>query len=133
MRDLGLVAAGGVVGALARYGLSDAFPVEPGRFPVTTFAINVAGAFMLGVLLEWLLKHRTIEHWARFLVGVGTLGAFTTFSTFATETVVLIRDGHVAIAAAYAVGSMVAGVAAVLLGLASAGWRAAPVPPEGES
>jgi fluoride exporter len=132
-RDLALVSAGGAVGALARYGLSDAFPTEPGRFPVTTFAINVSGAFVLGALLEWLVRHRSIDHWARFFAGVGVLGAFTTFSTFATETVVLTRDGHGATAAVYVVTSVLAGTAAVLAGLVAAGWRRPPVPAEGES
>ena len=132
-RDLALIGAGGAIGALARYGLSDAFPGEPGRFPTTTFAINVAGAFLLGVLLEWLVRHRSVEHWARFFAGVGALGAFTTFSTFATEVVELARDGHGAIAAVYALASVVAGLAAVLAGLVTAGWRTPPVPAEGES
>jgi CrcB protein len=132
-RDLALISAGGVLGALARYGLSDAFPPEPGRFPVTTFAINVSGAFVLGALLEWLVRHRTLEHWARFFVGVGVLGAFTTFSTFATEVVLLARDGHGATAAVYAVSSVLVGLSAVLAGLVAAGWRRAPVPAEGES
>jgi CrcB protein len=132
-RDLALIASGGAIGALARYGLSDAFPAEPGRFPVTTFTINVVGAFLLGVLLEWLVRHRSIEHWARFFAGVGVLGAFTTFSTLATEVVELTRDGHGAIAALYAVASVVAGLAAVVAGLVTAGWRTPPVPAEGES
>jgi CrcB protein len=132
-RDVALVAGGGTIGALARYGVTEAFPVEPGRFPVTTFAVNVAGALVLGALLEWLVRHRSIEHWARFFIGVGTLGAFTTFSTFATEIVVLSRAGHAGVAAAYAVASLAVGVAAVVMGLATAGWRAPPVPPEGES
>jgi CrcB protein len=132
-RDLALVAVGGAGGALARYGISDAFPVSPGRFPVTTFAINVAGAFCLGALLEWLVRHRSIDHWARFLLGVGVLGAFTTFSTFATELAVLARDGRGALAAAYAIATVATGIAAVFLGLVAAGWRTPPVPPEGES
>lgn len=132
-REVALVAAGGALGALARYGISDAFPVAPGRFPATTFAINVSGAFVLGALLEWLVRHRTIDHWARFLLGVGVLGAFTTFSTFATEIVELGRDGHGLLAATYATVSVLAGLAAVLLGLIATGWRAPPVPPEGES
>lgn len=93
----------------------------------------MAGAFVLGVLLEWLVRHRSIEHWARFFVGVGVLGAFTTFSTFATEIVVLARDGHGAVAAVYAISSVVAGLAAALAGLVTAGWRTPPVPAEGES
>ena len=128
-----LVGAGGAVGALGRYATSQAFPVSPGHFPFTTFAINVTGAFALGGLLEWLVRHRSIDHWARFFVGIGVLGAFTTFSTFATETVVLARDGHAAIAVLYAAGSVAAGLVAALLGLIAAGWRVPPVPPEGES
>lgn len=128
-----LVALGGALGAGARYELLQAFPVHPGRLPLTTGCINVGGAFLLGVLLEWLARHRTVEHWARWLVGVGVLGAFTTFSTFAVEVTLLARDDHVLLALAYAVGLIVAGVAAAVAGLVVAGWRRAPVPSEGES
>ena len=132
-RELLLVAAGGMVGALARYGLAEAAPIEAGRFPVTTLAINITGAFLLGVLLEWLTRHRDLEHWMRFMVGVGVLAAFTTFSTFMVEVVQLARDGHLATALVYAGTSLVAGIAAVVTGLYVSGWRAPPVPEEGES
>lgn len=130
---LPLIAAGGAIGALARYGVVEAFPVEAGHFPVTTFGLNVIGAFLLGVLLEWLVRHRSIDHWARFALGIGVLGAFTTFSTFATEIAELARDDHGLLAAGYASASVVAGLGAVVLGLVAAGWRTPPVPPEGES
>jgi CrcB protein len=133
-RALGLVALGGAVGALARYGLSRAFPVGAGTFPTTTFLINVSGAFILTVLLEWLVRRGTPEHWLRLLIGVGVLGAFTTFSTFATELAQLWRDHERTMAVAYAVASVAAGVLAVVLGLLVTGWRrAAPLPDEGES
>jgi CrcB protein len=132
-RELALVALGGIVGTLARYGIGEAAPVEAGRFPFTTFSINVAGAFVLGVLLEWLTRHRDLEHWMRFALGVGVLGAFTTFSTFMVEVVELCRDRHVATALAYAAASLVAGMAAAVVGLAVSGWRGAPLPTEGES
>lgn len=128
-----LVALGGAVGAGARYELLQAFPVHPGRLPITTGAINVAGAFLLGVLLEWLIRHRDEHHWARPLVGVGVLGAFTTFSTFTAELALLARDGHTGLAVAYGLGSLVVGIGAVLAGLLAAGWRRPPVPGEGES
>ncbi|HSO95459.1 MAG TPA: fluoride efflux transporter CrcB [Acidimicrobiia bacterium] len=131
--DVLLVALGGAVGAAARYGLLQAFPVQPGRLPLTTGAINVGGAFVLGVLLEWLVRHRDESHWARPLVGVGVLGAFTTFSTFAVELARLARDGHTVLAVAYGLGSLVVGIGAVLAGLVAAGWRRPPVPAEGES
>lgn len=134
-RELALVGAGGALGALVRYGVSEAAPVAAGRFPWATFAVNVAGAFLLGALLEWLTRHRDLEHWMRFAVGVGALGALTTFSTFTVEVVVLARDGHGATALVYALTSAAAGLAAVLAGLVAAGWRgrSEPVPPEGES
>jgi fluoride exporter len=133
-RALGLVALGGALGALARYGLSRAFPVGAGTFPVTTFVINVTGAFVLTVLLEWLVRRGTPEHWLRLLIGVGVLGAFTTFSTFATELALLWRDHERTTAVAYAVASVVAGVLAVVLGLLVTGWpREAVHTDEGES
>ncbi len=123
-----------MVGTLARYGISRAAPVEPGRFPVTTFAINVAGAFVLGVLLEWLTRHRDLEHAMRFLVGVGALGAFTTFSAFMVDAVEHVRDGHAALALGYAAATLLVGTAAALVGLYVSGWRpAATIPAEGES
>jgi fluoride exporter len=128
-----LVAVGGALGAAARYELLMAFPVHPGRFPLTTGSINVGGAFLLGFLLEWLTRHRDLDHWARWLLGVGGLGAFTTFSTFTVELVLLGRDGHGLLAFAYAAVSLLAGVAAVFVGLVAAGWRRPPVPSEGES
>jgi CrcB protein len=129
-----LVAVGGAAGALARYGLSCAFPVATGHFPTTTLLINLSGAFLLGALLEALLRRGRPDHWLRMLGGVGVLGAFTTFSTLANETALLGRDGHTATAVAYDAASLVGGVAAVVLGLVVAGWRyRPPLLDEGES
>jgi len=94
-RALLIVAVGGAVGALARYGLSRAFPVAPGTFPATTFVINVTGAFALAFLLESLLRRGAPDHWLRLLVGVGVLGAFTTFSTMATEIALVLAGFRV--------------------------------------
>ncbi|MBM3659532.1 MAG: CrcB family protein [Actinobacteria bacterium] len=128
-----LVALGGAVGALARHGLARAFPVGPGTFPTTTFVINVSGAFVLAVLLESLLRRGTPDHWLRLLAGVGILGGFTTFSTMAAELALLWRDGDHALAAVYATATVVAGIAAVVLGLWAAGFRRTPVPDEDEA
>jgi CrcB protein len=130
---LALIGLGGALGAAARYEFTLALPVHSGHFPFTTFAINISGAFLLGALLEWLVRHRDETHWARWLVGVGLLGAFTTFSTMAVELTLLARDGHALTAIVYATASLAAGVAAVILGLVVAGWRRPPVPAEGES
>lgn len=133
-RALGLVAVGGIVGALARYGLLRAFPVGAGTFPTTTLVVNITGAFVLTVLLELLVRWGTPDHWLRLLLGVGVLGAFTTMSTFATELALLWRDHERATAIEYALASVVGGALAVLLGLVVSGWRpTTPLPDEGES
>jgi CrcB protein len=130
---LALISLGGAFGAAARYELTLVFPIHAGRFPFTTFAINISGAFLLGALLEWLARNRDETHGARWFIGVGGLGAFTTFSTMAVELSLLARDGHTFLAVAYATASLAVGVAAVFLGLLAAGWRHTPVPAEGES
>ena len=118
-----LVAIGGAVGAVARYELTVEFPVHAGRFPYTTFSINIAGALLLGFLLEWLTRHRPRDAMLRPLLAIGVLGAFTTFSTVCTETVLLGRDGHVGLAAAYVLLTLAVGLAAVVVGLRGAGWN----------
>ena len=136
-RALALVAAGGAIGALGRYGLVKAFPVGPGPFPTTTFLINVVGAFVLAALLGTLQRRGTPDHWARLVVGVGVLGAFTTFSTMAVELAGLWRDGHEGTALLYATASLIVGIGAVFAGLRVVGLRGgslrAPVPAEDES
>jgi CrcB protein len=133
-RALGLVAVGGIAGALGRYALLRAFPVGARTFPTTTLVINITGAFILTVLLELLVRRGTPDHWLRLLIGVGALGAFTTMSTFVTELALLWRAHERVTAIEYALASVVAGVVAVLLGLVVTGWpRATPLPDEGES
>ena len=110
-RSLIGVAFGGVVGASARYGVGRLLPVHEGAFPWATFGVNVSGSFLIGVLLVVLPAN-----FRPFLV-TGFLGAYTTYSAFAVETDVLIRDGHVATAALYAAASLVAGLAAVTMGM----------------
>jgi CrcB protein len=120
----GLVAAGGVVGTTARALLERAFAPEPGAWPWTTFGINVVGSFVLGVLLQRLLLSGPDRGWRRGVrlgCGTGVLGGFTTYSTFAVEVERLASGGHVALGAAYALGSVVLGVAAACGGTALAG------------
>ena len=117
---LAVIAAGGMLGSAARYGIARGLPVEPGRFPWATFGTNLAGSFVLGLLLAVLLerfpgfRHGTL---LRAFAGTGILGAFTTMSTYEVEVALLLRDGHPAIAALYAVGSLVAGLVLAAAGL----------------
>jgi CrcB protein len=133
-RELGVIAIGGGGGAAARYAITRAEPVGAGAFPFTTFAINVAGALVLAVLLESLARRGLDAWWVRPFAAVGVLGGFTTFSTMCTEAVLLGRDGHVATAALYLVASVAAGAFVVVAGLRAAGLAPHAVPPdEGES
>jgi fluoride exporter len=118
------VALGGALGAPARYGISLAVHVTPGTFPWGTFWTNVSGSFVLGLVLTFLLERFPPSRFLRPFVATGFLGAFTTYSTFAVETDLLVRNGHVGVAAAYALGSLAAGFTAVWVGIVLA--RAVP-------
>lgn len=111
------VAAGGAVGTGLRYAFVLAFPTDPGRFPLTTFAENVLGAFLLGMVLTGLLRaSRPRRDWRPFLA-TGVLGSFTTFSNFSIELLLLGTGGHAAVAIAYAAASVAAGLAAAAAGI----------------
>lgn len=126
-RSLVLVAIGGAAGTLLRYGVSQAAPVGADTFPTTTLIINVMGALALGLLLGALTRHRPTDTLWRPLVGVGVLGGYTTFSTFAVESVQLIRTDRVLTAAAYVTTSILVGVLAARLGERIAGTAPAMV------
>lgn len=105
-------AAGGVVGSLARAGLTELFEVGSG-FPWTVFAINVLGSALLAGLPALAAVRRT--PWLGVFLGTGVLGGFTTMSAASTETVVLLENQDLALAVAYAGGTLLAAVAAVAL------------------
>ena len=119
------VAAGGLIGTGARYGLGTAVPVESGAWPVTTFAINVVGALLLGILLESLVRIGPDTSWRRVVrlgVGTGALGSFTTYSALAVDTGLLLRDDEFVAAAAYALGTVLVGLVATGMGVALGAW-----------
>lgn len=115
-----VIGVAGALGAVSRYyGSGFVSPLTGDSLPLGTLAVNVLGSFALGFLLVWAQSRATSEQLRNF-VGVGFLGSFTTFSTFSWETVELARAGEVWRAGGYAVGSLVAGLIAVLLGAALA-------------
>jgi CrcB protein len=114
---LAAIAVGGALGASARYGVAQLVHVSPGSFPWSTFWTNVAGSFALGVVLALVLERFPPTQFVRPFVATGFLGAFTTYSTFAVETDLLVKDGHAAIAVAYVASSLVAGFVAVWFGM----------------
>ncbi|WP_158369917.1 fluoride efflux transporter FluC [Cellulosimicrobium cellulans] len=116
-----LVAAGGAVGSLGRYGLARALPPQDG-WPVGTLTANLTGAFLLGVLLE-VLGRRGAEtpgvQRGRLALGTGVLGGYTTFSSLALEVERLLASGAVGTALAYAAVSLVAGTLCAAAGVAA--------------
>jgi len=117
---LAAVALGGALGAPARYGVAQLVHVAPDTFPWATFWTNITGSFALGVVTALLVERFPPSRYLRAFVATGFLGAYTTYSTFAVETVLLAKDGHPGIALAYAAGCLVAGFVAVWVGLVAA-------------
>lgn len=115
---LGAIAVGGALGAVARYGVGLVLPHGPG-FPWATFAVNVVGCLLLGVLVA-LLDARGRHSLARPFLGVGVLGGFTTFSAYTAETLALAHDGALGTAVAYLAGTLLAAVIAVHTGATGA-------------
>jgi CrcB protein len=111
------VAAGGAVGALARYGVTRVMHVPADGFPRATFAINVVGAFVLSWFLTVLHRRHLQPRLLRPLFAIGFLGAFTTFSTMAVETVTLVKDHHAVLGVTYLVVSVAAGLVTATLGV----------------
>ncbi|MFT4289002.1 fluoride efflux transporter CrcB [Nocardioides sp.] len=109
-----VISLGGILGATARYAASRLWPAD--GFPWTTLAVNVTGCLLLGVLMAWLANLERPHPLLRPFLGVGILGGYTTFSTFAEETRVLLSDGHAGQALGYVVLSVAGGLAAVLAG-----------------
>jgi CrcB protein len=115
------VAAGGAAGAVARYGLSGWIHDRVGfRFPWGTFIVNLTGSILIGFAMRY-LETTTVTAEIRALITMGLLGAFTTFSTFSYETVGLLEKGELTKAAAFSLGSLLLGVAAVYAGMVAAG------------
>ncbi|GAA3441891.1 fluoride efflux transporter FluC [Planomonospora venezuelensis] len=119
---LAAISVGGVIGALARYGLAEAFPRPAGGFPWATFATNAAGCALIGVLMVLITETRRAHRLTRPFLGAGVLGGFTTFSAYIADIGRLAAEGAPGLALVYLSATALAAVAAVHL--AAAGTRA---------
>lgn len=114
-----MIAVGGALGALLRYGISGwAYRLAGEGFPWGTLAVNLIGCLAIGVLWAGFERSPLPAEWSGFLF-VGLLGAFTTYSTFALESMNLLRDGEVALALVNVVASSVGGILLAFGGLAA--------------
>jgi CrcB protein len=113
-----MVGIGGFIGAIARFWLGGYIGQRMGtKFPYGTFVINCSGSFIIGLVVT-LLAERT--HWSpnlRYLIPIGFVGAYTTFSTFEYETLRAFQDGQILVAALNVAISVVVGFMAVWLGV----------------
>ena len=114
-QEIAAIAAGGAVGALVRVALARSYAPGPGSWPWVTFAVNLAGAFMLGYFVTRLQERLPLSAYRRPLLGTGFCGALTTFSTMQVELLRMLDAGRTGLATGYAVASIAAGFAAVAL------------------
>jgi CrcB protein len=114
-----LVAVFGAAGAVSRYWLDGwVTDLTRGQFPWGTFVVNLLGAFALGIVVAVTTERLILSSDWRVALGIGYLGAFTTFSTYTYETVKLAEDGAVGLALFNSVGMLALGLIAATLGLA---------------
>ncbi|MGW6587309.1 MULTISPECIES: fluoride efflux transporter FluC [Streptomyces] len=113
-RVLAAVASGGALGALARYGALVLWPTPGHGFPWTVFVVNVTGCALIGVLMVLTVERGRITHpLVRPFLGVGVLGGYTTFSTYAADVSGLLVRQEIAVAMAYTVATAVAALGSV--------------------
>jgi len=116
-----LIAAGGALGSIARFWVGSTVSGRLGtKLPYGTFVINITACVIIGFTLTYMSKRADLDPAWRYLVPVGIVGAYSTFSTYEWETLSTLRSGAFALGALYAVGSLVLGLAAVWAGTALA-------------
>ncbi len=111
-----IVAAGGALGAVARYGIGRLLPTA--HWPWATLAVNVFGGLLMGLLAGWLaFRSGANSESIRLFAAVGLLGGFTTFSAFSLETALMIERRQFAMASGYVALSVILSIAALFIGL----------------
>jgi fluoride exporter len=111
------IGSGGALGSVARYEVALAVPHTPGGFPWATFLVNITGSLALGLLMTLVMERWPPTRYVRPFVGIGVCGGYTTWSTFMTDSTLLARDGHLAMAVGYLAATLVCGLAATIAGI----------------
>ncbi len=113
-----VIALGGALGSLGRWGLAEAIPHTPGEYAWATFVVNIVGGFALGFFMASMAEVLARTRLLRPFVGVGIIGGWTTFSTYMLDTLHLLQADRMTMAiVGYLGGTLVAGLATVWLGL----------------
>jgi fluoride exporter len=115
-RELAVIAAGGVLGALARHGLGELLPHSPGAWPWATWLTNVSGCLLIGVLMVLVTEVWPAQRYLRVFLGVGVLGGYTTFSTAMVDVHGMVEAGRPALALLYLGGTALAALLATAVG-----------------
>jgi fluoride exporter len=114
------ISLGAIAGANLRYFLSGLFARVTAEFPLGTLVINVSGSFLLGFFMAWTTERVLADPRWRLLIAVGFCGGYTTFSSYAFETMAYFEQGQWALFGANIVGNNLLSLAAVLGGIALA-------------
>ncbi|WP_404390446.1 fluoride efflux transporter FluC [Humibacillus xanthopallidus] len=122
---LAVIAVGGAIGSAARYAAGVLWPHDPSQIAWSTFAVNVVGGFLLGLLMVFVNDVWPPHRYVRPFLGVGVLGGFTTFSTYMLDTHAIFVAGRPTIALLYLLGTLVVGLVAAWLGIVAGRGAAA--------
>ena len=109
-----LVGLGGFLGSVLRYMMS--LIIKPSGFPVPTMLVNLAGSFLIGIIVALSLRHPQLKGEWRLFLATGFCGGFTTFSAFAIENLEMLKNGQYGYCIAYVGGTVVLGIFAAYLG-----------------
>lgn len=116
IKEILIVGAGSFLGGAARYIVSLLLRTAGNGFPWATFTVNILGSLLIGLLWGITVRSSNLPSWFSLFLMIGFCGGFTTFSTFSKEGFTLLQADHYLSFALYAIGSVVLGIGAVVLG-----------------
>ena len=114
MKEIAIVFIGGGLGSALRFGVGKLFISSLSKFPTATFLVNIIGCLLIGLLVAYLSKSENSFY--KLLLVTGFCGGFTTFSTFSNETILLLKNNQITLAATYIISSLLLGLLATFVG-----------------